>query len=125
MASTVVLSDIPTHRGLSINPDTGGETAITVVPADSGMVFVTEHTHATTYTLPTVALAKGKMFWFYNCGTAGGTSTLAVTSPAADMFANDATGTTNTIDATFGWCMVCSNGTNYFCFEGHGTWTLG
>jgi invasion protein IalB len=124
MASTVVRSVIPTSRGLSINPDTGGATAITVVPADSGMVFVSEHTHATTYTLPAVALSKGKMYWFYNCGTAGGTSTTCVTSTAANLMAYNTTGTSVTCDATFAWCVIFCDGTNYFCMDGHGAWTL-
>ena len=122
MASTITLADIPSSRGLITNPITTGE-AQTIVPANSGMVNINSMNGSLTYTLPAVALCAGKMFWFLNAGV-GGTYTTKITSAAADMFASDSTGTYVTCDATQSWCIIFSNGTNFFCLDGHGTWTL-
>lgn len=119
MATTTVLFDIPTVRGIVTNPDSA---AVTVVGADSGLIFCHTYTTNGTYTLPSLVNGKGKIFWFMNANT---TSTLAITAPAGTMIANDGTGATNTSGADSGsWAMVVCDGTNYFCFEGSGTWTL-
>jgi hypothetical protein len=119
---TQTLFTIPVIRGIDVNPLAGGSASITVYAYDSGIMFLNHYTTNTTYTLPAVADGKGKMWWFMNANT---TSTLAITAPAAIMVCNDnATSTTNTCAADAGsWAMVVGDGTNYFCFEGSGTWT--
>ena len=121
MATTETMFTIPVIRGISTTP-AAGQTAQTLVGSDSGMIFITHNTANITYTLPSLANGKGKVFWFMNCNT---TSTLAITAPSTSMVCNDsATATTNTSDAVAGqWAMVTCDGTNYFCFEGSGTWT--
>jgi hypothetical protein len=119
MASTLTWFDIPATRGIVTNTDTA---STTLVGADSGKMYMHTYTTNGTYTLPALTGGIGKVFFFNNANT---TSTIAITAPSACMFANDATGTTNTCSAVSGsWCMVTCDGTNYYCFEGYGTWTL-
>lgn len=118
MAVTKVMCDIPVIRCLATNTDTA---AVTLVGADSGTMYMHTYTTNGTYTLPSLVDGKGKVFWFMNANT---TSTLAITAPSAIMVMADSTGTTNTSGADSGsWAMVTCDGTNYFCFEGSGTWS--
>lgn len=116
----VALNELPI-RGISINANTAANTvAITVVPSDSGIIFINKETATTTYTLPAVADGKGKMFWFYEgyaaaidiyCGTA--------------CIVGDATGQTATGTAVLGTCaMVVGDGTYYYLFEISGAWSV-
>jgi hypothetical protein len=121
--ATRVLFDIPVMRGTDVLTNPAAGAAVTVVGADSGKVFASTNTDLTTYTLPAVALGKGKMWWFFLTNTTG---TMAVASTAANMIMNDATNVRNTCGADAGcWCFVVGDGTSYYCFEGYGTWTAG
>ncbi len=113
--STETMFTIPVVRGISTN--VAATTAQTLVASDSGMMFMNNSTGAMVYTLPTVALGKGKLYWFMNANTTG---TLAITAPTTSMVCNDnGSATTNTSIAVAGlWAMVVCDGTNYFCFEG-------
>ncbi len=119
---TDTMFTIPVVRGIRTNPASGGSTAITVVGSDSGLIFANHNTSNVTYTLPSLADGKGKVFWFMNANT---TSTLAITAPSTVMVLNDdIDATTNTCAADAGsLAMVTCDGTNYFCWEGKGTWT--
>jgi len=103
-------------RGISINDATSGSAAVTVVPSDSGVLFVNQYASATTYTLPTVALAKGKWFSFFNQGAAG----MVITGASTDVMVglNGAaydTVTFSTSSYMIGACCdVFCDGTNYF-----------
>jgi hypothetical protein len=109
---TVALTELP-FRGISVNTT---ETAITVVASDSGVIFVNENASACTYTLPTVALAKGKWFWFFNVGAAG----MVITGGTTDVMVglNDAAADTVTFGTTSekigAACAIFCDGTNYF-----------
>ena len=119
----VGLNELPI-RGLAINDATANTAAVTVYASDSGILFVNKFATAATYTLPAVADAKGKMFWFYNVGAAG----MVIKAPSAIMVATNNAACTN---ATFGTanlmigagCMVFSDGTSYYLM-GLGTSTI-
>ena len=121
-APTVLMGLMPLMRAV-VRSETG-DTATAVTADDSGTFFVSLATGAHTYTLPVVALGAGKCWWFYN---GDGTTTIAITSGTADvmMCDDDAAATTNTsTNHAVGDCaMVIGDGTYYYCFELHGTWT--
>jgi len=120
----VAMTEIP-MRGISINALSSGVNAFTLVPSDSGVIFVNKETatSTTTYTLPAVALGKGKIFWFFNAQT---TRAIAVAAPTAILVGLDsATGTTATSDAVTGSAaFVVGDGTNYYLFVLKGSWTV-
>jgi hypothetical protein len=119
MAPTVIRSDISTIRGVDVT----NEAATTIVPADSGIIFANKYAGAHTYTIPAVAAAKGKVFWFFNADAAG---TIVITSPADDIMCTDDTYTTLTQSDSIlgGWVCLISNGTNYYSLQDIGsTWT--
>lgn len=119
----LALTELPI-RGLSINPASGGSSAITVVPSDSGIMFINKFGTETEYTLPLVAEGKGKMFWFYNAQSS--TAVLVSAQTAILMGVNSATGTTLTDGSNIGdCCLVVGDGTNYFGFVLSGSWTTG
>lgn len=117
----VALTDLG-FRGISINDATNGSAAVTVVPSDSGVMFVNEYASATTYTLPAVADGKGKWFWFYNVG-AGGIVVTALTACVVGL--NNAAATTVTFSTTSemigAGCFMQCDGTNYFVTPFAGT----
>ncbi len=121
-APTVLMGLVPLMRAVVRSGTTDTGTAVTA--DDSGTFFVNLSTSAHTYTLPVVALGAGKCWWFYN---GDGTTTIAITSGTASVLMCDdnATATTNTSAAhAVGDCaMVLGDGTYYYCFELHGTWT--
>jgi len=121
-APTVLLGLTPLFRAVVRSSTTA--TATTVTADDSGTLFVNLSTSAHTYTLPAVADGAGKCWWFYN---GDGTTTIAVTSGTADvmMCDDDAAATTNTsaAHAVSDCLMVLGDGTYYYSFELHGTWT--
>jgi hypothetical protein len=109
-------------RGISINTDSA---AITVVPSDSGVIFVNKYTTGNcTYTLPTAANSAGKIFWFFNAQTA---YAIVISDPSsADvMFVGDDTAAdTATSPAETGhWCAVTSDGTSFYVLCGPVAWT--
>ena len=120
----IALSELPI-RGVSIQTAADGDGSITVVPSDSGVIFVNKYiTGNTTYTLPAVALCAGKWFWFYNAQT---TKTLIVDGDDTKMMGGGQTAydsMTGTADT--GACgFILGDGTNYFFFEIARSWTAG
>ena len=122
----VALTDLPI-RGISINSAADGAAAVTIVPSDSGVIFVNRYAATTTYTLPAVADTKGKWFWFYSDVA----QTLVVTGPTGSLDVMTGGTTSAAVDADLvtltavigGWGMVTSDGTNYFFFLIAGSWT--
>jgi hypothetical protein len=109
---TVGNTAIP-FRGISVNTS---ETAITVYASDSGILFVNSNSSACTYTLPAVADAKGKMFWFTCKGAGGivitgGTTDVMVGLNAAEADSCAFSTSSQKIGAS---CAVFCDGTNYF-----------
>ena len=114
----LVLNELP-FRGISVNTLAGADASIAVVASESGVLFVNHCASATTYTLPTVALAKGKWFWFFNVGAAG----MIITGGTASVMVrkNSATSTSVTFATSSEMigaaCLIMCDGTNYFCFN--------
>ncbi len=111
------LNDLPV-RGAVINPSTSTTNSFTLVPSDSGCIFINKDATATNYTLPAVADASGKWFWFYNVGAGG----MVITAPSGTLVGfNDASNTTAsyaTGSQMIGTaCMVFCDGTNYILFD--------
>lgn len=120
----VALTELPI-RGISTQTEAAGDGSITVVPSDSGVIFVNKYvTGNTTYTLPAVADCKGKWFWFYNAQT---TKTLIVDGDDTKMVGGGQaaydymTGTADT-----GACgFVIGDGDFYYFFEIARDWSAG
>jgi len=118
----VALTELP-FRGISLNAASGGSTTVTVVPSDSGVLLVNHQAGATTYTLPTVALAKGKMFWFFNVGAGG----IVITGASTDVMVGLNGAEYDTVTFSTGSAMIGASaaifcdGTNYFCIPFAGT----
>lgn len=118
------LTELPI-RGISYE-ETTGDGAVTIVPSDSGIIFVNKYiSGATTYTLPSVADCDGKWFWFYNAQTSqalvvdGGTE--AKMMGGGQTAYDKMTGTADT-----GACgFVIGDGSNYFFFEIARSWSAG
>ncbi len=106
-------------RGISINPVTTGDAAITLVASDSGIMCVNKLASTTTYTLPACSLGAGKFFRFY-CGVA---NNIVVTSPtAATLYGPAALGITCTLTGAIGSCMdVIGDGTYWYIIPCYGT----
>ena len=120
---TVALTELPI-RGSSTNEDADNVTAISVVASDSGLLFINKETSGTvTYTLPTLALAAGKWFWFMNAQTS---FALAITGGTASkiVYSNSTTASTVTCATQAGECgMIYCDGVNYYFFEIYGSWS--
>lgn len=118
----VALNELPI-RGICIEPTTGSG-AVTVYPSDSGTIFINKYvTGDTTYTLPTAALSKGKWWWFFNAQTS---YNITITGGTADvMFVDDDTAADSAYcaDEIGECCMVVGDGTSFYVFAMHGTWT--
>ena len=118
----VGLSELPI-RGIAIET-TSGTGAVTVYASDSGIMFINKYTTGdTTYTLPTAAASKGKWWFFFNAQTSynititGGTTDVMVVdegTAADECYCADEIGEC---------CMVIGDGTSYYVFVMHGTWT--
>lgn len=121
-APTVLLGLMPLLR--TVVRSSTSETTTAVTADDSGTMFVNLSTSAHVYTLPVVALGAGKCWIFYN---GDGTTTIAITSGTANVLMVDdnasATTNTSTNHAVSDCAMVVGDGTYYYCFELHGTWT--
>lgn len=110
----VALSEL-NFRGLSINAATN---TITIVPSDSGIIFLNQNTTNTTnYNLPAVADSAGKMFWFFNAQT---TQNMIITAPANTMMADDVTTgncvTTAQNNVGYAAAAIC-DGSKWYLFE--------
>ena len=107
-------------RGLHVNAATA---AYTIVASDSGIVAFNDYATDTTYTLPAVADAAGKMFWFVN-GEA--TTKTIITAPSACIKGPQAAAcTTLTSKAIGDHCVLACDGTNYFVISmGFAVWTI-
>ena len=116
---SVALNELPV-RGLHVNAATA---AYTIVPSDSGIILFNDYGTDTTYTLPAVADAAGKMFWFFN-GEA--TTKTIITAPSACIKGPQAAVcTTLTSKAIGDHCILTCDGTNYFVVSmGFVVWTL-
>lgn len=107
-------------RGIHINTATA---AYSLVPSDSGILFINDYGTDTTYTLPLVADGAGKMFWFLN---AEATTKTIIAAQTACIKGQDATAKTSCTSKAIGdWAIVTGDGTNYFFFSTQGGWTLG
>jgi len=116
----IALSELPI-RGISINTLTGADADITVVPSDSGILFVNKYTTETTYTLPAVADGAGKWFWFFN----GQTSAEIKIKGTTACIVGDATDQYATGSADTGTCaFVIGDGTYYYLHEIYGDWAV-
>lgn len=115
----VVQNEIPL-RGMDINSATA---AYTLVPSDSGIVNFNDYGTDTTYTLPAVADAAGKMFWFVN-GEA--TTKTIITAPSACIKGvTAAVCTVITSKAIGDHIILMCDGTNYFVISmGLAVWTV-
>ena len=116
----IALTELPL-RGISINTEAGDDTDITIVPSDSGVLFVNYESGSTVeYTLPAVADAAGKWFWFFTAVAAK----IKVTAPASTMYCGETTLQTSTFSAaTIGEGGMCiCDGNYYYFFEICGTW---
>jgi hypothetical protein len=125
----VALNELPI-RGLSINPiaASGGTASITLVPSDSGVIFINKYvTGTTTYTLPSVADCEGKWFWFYNANTSYGVVVTAATADATLMIGGGQEAyDKQSSAATTGECgIVFSDGDYFYFYAIYGTWTAG
>ena len=121
-APTVLLGDIPPFR--AVVRSATDASATTVTADDSGTLFVNLSTSVHTYTLPTIALGKGKIWHFHNAQT---TETLVITGGTASVLMGGADGnlvTTITSAQTAGesTTIIC-DGTYYYALESNGTWT--
>ncbi len=116
---SVALNELPV-RGLHVNAATA---AYTIVPSDSGIILFNDYGTDTTYTLPAVADAAGKMFWFVN-GEA--TTKTIITAPTACIKGPQAAVcTTLTSKAIGDHCILTCDGTNYFVVSmGFVVWTI-
>ena len=121
-APTVLIGDIPPYRAV-VRSSTSA-TGTTVTADDSGTLFVNLSTSAHTYTLPTVALGKGKIWHFLNAET---TQTLAITGGSTDLIMGGADGNladtiTSAAIAGESTSILC-DGTYYYALGSNGTWT--
>ncbi len=117
----VALSELPI-RGISVNTAADGETPITLVGSDSGVMFVNYYASTTTYNLPAVVEGAGKMFWFYGAVA----NDILITSPTSTTLYGPTTlGTTCTgTGAVAICCMVVGDGTYYYAVPFVGTWAV-
>ena len=116
---SVALNELPV-RGLHVNAATA---AYTIVPSDSGIVLFNDYATATTYTLPAVADAAGKLFWIVNGESAVAT---VISAPTACIKGPQAAVcTTLTSKAIGDHCILTCDGTNYFVVSmGFAVWTI-
>jgi len=121
-APTVLFGDVPVYRAVVRSATT--DTATTVTADDSGTLFVNLSTSAHTYTLPTVALGKGKIWHFLNAET---TQTLVITGGSTDLIMGGSDGNladsiTCAANAGESTSILC-DGTYYYALNSNGTWT--
>ncbi|KKM70888.1 hypothetical protein LCGC14_1436180 [marine sediment metagenome] len=107
-------------RGLHVNAATA---AYTLVPSDSGVILFNDYGTDTTYTLPAVADASGKVFWIVN-GEAT-TKTIISAPTACIKGVQAAVCTTITSKAIGDHVIITCDGTNYFVVSmGLAVWTV-
>jgi len=119
IARSVALNEM-NFRGLHINAATA---AYTIVPSDSGIILFNDYGTDTTYTLPAVADAAGKVFWIVN-GEA--TTKTIISAPTACIKGpRAAVCTTLTSKAIGDHLIITCDGTNYFVVSmGLAVWTI-
>ena len=125
MARVVHVNELPL-RGISTQ-ETTGDGSITIVPSDSGVMFVNKYIGGTTtYTLPTPAEAKGKWFWFYQ---AQGAADLKILSGTAGKFIGGGAETGDYMDTNAqnegDAAIVISDGDFFYLIPLTGTWETG
>ena len=110
-------------RGVSINTD---ETAITLVPSDSGIMFLQNSASTTTYTLPSVADGKGKMFIFCNINTADKTVITSTTALIKGCVTAGAACTVLTSAGMGDFLMLIGDGSYWYAVAGFAVtpWTV-
>jgi len=116
----VALTELP-MRGIIVNAEADNDVAITVYPSDSGILFINKESSATVeYTLPAVADATGKWFWFFTAVA----KKIKVTAPASTMYCAETTLQTSIFSAeAIGEAGMCiCDGSYYYFFEIAGTW---
>ncbi len=115
---TAIMEGMP-WRGISINPVTTGDSAITLVASDSGTICINKLASTTTYTLPACSAGKGKMFKFV-CGVA---NNIVITSPTSTTLYGPTTlGTSDTITGAIGSSAeVVGDGTYWYVTNCYGT----
>ena len=119
----VALSELPI-RGIATQ-ETTGDGSITLVPSDSGVIFINKYASGnTTYTLPAVADCEGKWFWFQTAQTA---NTLIVSGDENKMVGDGQTVyDTMTGTADTGACgFLIGDGDFYYFFEIARSWSAG
>lgn len=121
-APTVLFGMVPLVRAVARSADTGALTT-SVTPDDSGTMFVSLTTGLNNYTLPAVSDGKGKSFIFFQ---ADNSTTVKITSTAANIKGPDATNLVATSGSLIGDCaLVIGDGTYYYLLTLGGTWTVG
>jgi len=116
---SVALTELPV-RGLHVNEATA---AYTLVASDSGIMLFNDYGTDTTYTLPALADAAGKMFWIAN-GEA--TTKTIITAPSACIKGvQAAVCTTITSKAIGDHIILTCDGTYYYVVAmGLAVWTV-
>ena len=118
-ARDVALNEM-NFRGISVNT---AEAAITLVPSDSGIIFIQHYASATTYTLPAVADCAGKMFLFINANTNTSTVVYSVASDIVGKHTSGAVSQTLTSAAIGDFLILVGDGTYFYTIAGVNDWT--
>ena len=124
-APTVLFGLVPLVRAVARS--TTSATATTVTADDSGTLFVNLSTSTHRYTLPTVALSKGKCWLFMQCANA----TMYVTGGTADVMMADGTTLVDTVTYSTSLhkigsaCLVICDGTYFYAINIGATTVVG
>ena len=115
-----VALNVMDFRGLHVNAATA---AYTIVASDSGIILFNDYGTDTTYTLPAVATAAGKVFWIVNGEATTKTIVKAPTACIKGVTAAACTGVTS--KAIGDHLIITCDGTNYFVVSmGLAVWTV-
>ena len=124
-APTVLMGLVPLFR--AVVRSATDATATTVTADDSGTLFVDLSTSAHTYTLPTVALGKGKCWMFMKCADAN----MSITGGTVDVMMADGTTLVDTVTYSTSShkigssCLVICDGTYFYAINIGATTVLG
>ena len=110
-------------RGVSINTE---EAAITLVPSDSGIMFLQKQATETTYTLPAVGDCAGKMFIICNMNTANKTVITSTTALIKGCVTAGAACTTLTSGTMGDFMILVGDGSYFYAVAGFADtpWTV-
>lgn len=115
-APDVLMGLVPLFRAVVRSSDTETTTAVTA--DDSGTLFVNLSSSEHNYTLPTLALGKGKHWIFFNGHTSQATVITGGTSGKM-MGGDNSSGNTMTDSSYIGdWAIVICDGTYYYVICG-------